>query len=157
MTHEGHYTHISDTEHAKCMFLEMYFECWETTQMFKFSMSQSIFRIPPDVRLDNLNIRCFGLILWPSPRSWSRKWFPCVYFIHTNPHSVASMEAGLQSTKTNTQTDRLRLQSGLYHFCNRPFCPSILFFPSSTLFMWFWLCILHCCPTSKWAVCACLF
>lgn len=94
--------------------------------MFKFSMSQLIFRIPQDVRLDSLNSRCFRLILWPSPRSWSRKWFPCVFFIHTNPHSVASMEAGLQSTKTNKQTDRLRLQSGLFHFGNRPFCPSFL-------------------------------
>lgn len=94
--------------------------------MFKFSMSQLIFRIPQDVRLDSLNSRCFRLILWPSPRSWSRKWFPCVFFINTNPHSVASMEPGLQSTKTNTQTDRLRLQSGLFHFGNRPFCPSFL-------------------------------
>lgn len=152
------YAHKGHCEHVKCVFLEMYFESWETTQMFKFSMSQLIFRIPQDVRLDSLNSRCFRLILWPSPRSWSRKWFPCVFFIHTNPHSVASMEAGLQSTKTNKQTNRLRLQSGLFHFGNRPFCPSFLvFFSSSPLFMWFWLCLLHYCPTSKWAVCACLF
>lgn len=46
--HKGH------CEHVKCVFLEMYFESWETTQMFKFSMSHLIFRIPQDVRLDNL-------------------------------------------------------------------------------------------------------
>lgn len=107
----------------------MYFKSWLTTKMFKFSMSQFILRIPQDVCLDNLNSRCFRLILWPSPHNWSRKWFPCVFFIHTNPHSVTSMDAGLQSTKTNTETDRIRLQSGLYHFDNRFFCPSFLVFP----------------------------
>lgn len=64
----------------------MYFRSWEATQMYKFSLSQFIFRIHHDICLDNLNSSCFRLILWPSPHNWSRKWFPCVFFIHTNPH-----------------------------------------------------------------------
>lgn len=145
--------HIRDTVNMLRLCLwKCILKSWETTQMFKFSMSQLIFRVPQDVCLDNLNSRCFRLILWPSPHSWSRKWLPCVFFLHTNPHSVASMDAGLQSTKTNTETDRLQLQSGLYHFGSRSFCPSFLVPLCLPPFMWFWLCLLHCCPTAKWAV-----
>lgn len=91
-------------------------------------MSHFIFRVSQDVCLDNLNSRCFRLILWSSPHNWRRKWFLCVFFIHTNPHSVASRDAGLQSTKTNTETDRPRLLSGFHHFGNHSFRLSFLAF-----------------------------
>lgn len=80
------YAHKGHCEHVKCVFMDMYFKSCETTQMFKFSMSQFIFRVRQDICLDNLNSRCFRLILWHSPHNWSRKWFPCVFFIHPNPH-----------------------------------------------------------------------
>lgn len=54
-TWRASYAHKGHCEHVKCVFMEMYFKSWQTTQMLKFSMSQFIFRIPQDVCLDKLS------------------------------------------------------------------------------------------------------
>lgn len=151
------YAHKGLCEHVKCVFLEMYFESWHPTQMFKFIMSQFIFRLPQDVWVDNLDSRCFRLILWPLPCSWGRKWFACVFFMHTNPHS-GDQDGGRPAIYQNQHRDRSASASiwFLPVWQSSFFTPLSWFFPLS-LFVWFWLCLLHCCPTFKCALCACLF